>query len=118
MIFLAQKKGEIFSLKEISGEEKIPFDFLEKIALSLKNNGLLRSRKGANGGYFLAKPPEKIKIGEIIGILEGKVNLTKCLFTFCQRSKNCQAKFFWKKLQRSINSVLKSITLADLIKYK
>lgn len=116
MIFLAREKGKVFSLKEISEKEKIPFDFLEKIILKLKKAGLLKAKKGSIGGYYLAKSPEKIKVGKIIEILEGKPRLVKCLEGICQISKNCRAKVFWKKLQRSINSVLNSVTLKDLIK--
>ena len=72
MIFLARGKGKVFSLKEISEKEKIPYDFLEKIILRLKNAGFLKAKKGPIGGYYLSRAPEKIKVGKIIEVLEGK----------------------------------------------
>jgi Rrf2 family protein len=116
MIYLAKNKNRICPLKEISKKEGIPFDYLEKIISKLEKKGLVKAKKGAQGGYFLAKKPSKIKIGEIIESLEEKFNLVKCLRYFCSRSKKCSAKFFWQKLNKAIKSALNSVTLADLIK--
>ncbi|MDP2967282.1 MAG: Rrf2 family transcriptional regulator, partial [bacterium] len=72
------------------------------------------------GGYFLAKSPLKIKLGEIIRDLEGEVSLVKCIAKkegyICPREKKCLTKNFWKKIQDSLNSALDSLTLADLIR--
>jgi Rrf2 family protein len=115
MIYLAKNKNRICPLKEISKKEGIPFDYLEKIISKLEKKGLVKAKKGVHGGYFLAKKPSEIKIGELIESLEEKPNLVKCLRYFCPRSKRCSAKFFWQKLNKSINSTLNSVTLADLI---
>ena len=116
MIYLAKNKNKVCPLKEISNREGISFDYLEKIISRLKKFDLVKAKKGIHGGYFLAKTPSKIKIGEIIESLEGKSNLVKCLRYFCPRSKKCSAKIFWQKLNKAINSTLNSVTLADLIK--
>jgi Rrf2 family protein len=116
MIYLAKNKSRVCPLKEISKKEGIPFDYLEKIISKLEKIGLVKAKKGIQGGYFLAKKPSEIKIGEIIESLEEKSNLVKCLRYFCPRSKRCSAKFFWQKLNKAINSALNSVTLADLIK--
>jgi len=116
MIYLAKNKNRICPLKEISKKEGIPFDYLEKIFLKLEKIGLVKAKKGVQGGYFLAKKPSKIKVGEIVESLEGKPNLARCLQYFCPRSKKCSAKFFWQKLNKAIHSALNSVTLADLIK--
>lgn len=118
MVYLAKAKNKISSLKEIAKKEGISFDYLEKIISKLEKSGLVKAKRGIKGGYFLAKKPEEIKIGEIIESLEGKFNLAKCLYNFCQRSKRCFAKNFWQKLNRAINLTLNSISLADLIKEK
>lgn len=115
MLFLAQQPKEIFSLSEISKKEKIPKDFLEKILSKLAKKGLIRTKKGMQGGYFLFKKPSKIKIIEIIEALEGSFDFVKCLQGFCPFSKNCCAKKFWQKLQRSIKQNISKITLADLL---
>lgn len=116
MIYLSKNKNKIYPLKEISKKEGIPFDYLEKIISKLEKVGLVKAKKGVQGGYFLAKKPEKIKIGEIIEGLENKTDLVKCLYNFCPRSKSCLAKIFWQKLDKAINSALNSITLVDLFR--
>ena len=58
-------------ISEISKSESIPVKFLEQILLSLKNNGLLKSKRGANGGYLLAKSSNQISIGMILEIIDG-----------------------------------------------
>ena len=120
MVYLAKSKSKIISLKEISKKEKIPFYYLEKIISELKRIGLVESKKGSQGGYFLAKKPEKIKIGKIIMALEIKKGLVKCIVKDkkyrCPLEKKCLTKNFWQKIQSSIEKTLNSITLADLIK--
>ncbi len=117
MVCLAEDQNKVHSLKEISKKEKISFDYLEKIACKLKKAGLIKSKKGSQGGYFLGRLPRKIKIGEIIRILEGEAGLVECTGKqgSCPLKKSCSAKKFWIKLQNSLNSALDSLTLADLI---
>ena len=115
MVFLAEKKkGEIFSLKEISEKENIPFSFLEKIFLNLEKSGVLNSKKGAKGGYCLSRPASKITISHIMSALEGQISLVDC--SFCRQTKKCRAKNAWGKIQDSLEKTLKSITLKDLTK--
>jgi len=117
MVYLARSRNKISPLKLISEEEKISFDYLEKIISKLEKAGLIKSKKGSQGGYFLAKAPQKIKIYQIIKALEGEKNLVKCLSKkyHCPLAKSCQTKNFWKKIQQSLEKTLNSITLADLI---
>lgn len=116
MIYLARQKNRICSLREIAKKEKIPFDYLEKIISKLEKSSLVKAKKGIEGGYFLVKGPEKIKISQIINALEGQTLLVSCLKYFCPMEKKCLAKNFWRKLNKAINSALNSITLANLIK--
>lgn len=122
MVYLAKFPDKISSLKVISGAEDISFDYLEKIISKLEKAGLVKAKKGVQGGYFLAKPPQKIKVGEIIRILEGENSLVKCIRKkekhVCPREKKCVARIFWKKIQDSLNTTLNSLTLADLIRNK
>lgn len=115
MIFLARKPKIIFSLSEISKKEKIPKDFLEKILSKLVKRELIKTKKGVEGGYFLSKKPNRIKIIEIIEALEGDFDFVKCLQGFCPLSKKCCAKKFWQKFQRAIKQGISKITLADLL---
>ena len=64
-------KNTPLQISEISDKESIPIKFLEQILLILKNNGILKSKRGANGGYLLAKPDANISVGIILKIIDG-----------------------------------------------
>ena len=124
MVYLAMRfneKSKIRSLKEISEKEDISFDYLEKIISRLEKKGLLGSKRGVRGGYFLTRSPEKIKVGEIIKVLEGTMAPVKCIAKEkskrydCPRKRICKTLNVWKKTQDVLNSTFNSITLADLI---
>jgi len=116
MVYLAKCKGKRCSLKIISQKENISFDYLEKILSKLEKAGLVKAKKGVQGGYILGRKPSKIKIGEIVRTLEGEIVLVRCLKHICPRGKKCLTRTFWKKLQDSIDKALNSLTLADLLK--
>jgi len=121
MVYLAKvfKKDKVFPLREIAKKEDISFDYLEKIISKLEKTGLVKSKKGVQGGYSLARPPRRIKLGEIMRTLEGEMILVKCLAkmkkSICPREKKCLAKNFWRKIQNSLEKTLDSMTLAELI---
>ncbi len=122
MVYLAKCKNKICPLKTISQAEGISFDYLEKIISKLEKASLIKAKKGVQGGYSLAKTPKRIKLGEIIRVLEGEMALVKCIAKgkrfVCPRNKKCLTKNFWKKIQDSLNKTLNSLTLADLINKK
>jgi Rrf2 family protein len=120
MVYLAKFPKQISSIKTISDNEDIPFDYLEKIISKLEKSGLINSKKGVQGGYSLAMDSSKIKIGDIVRALEGDIVLVKCISNqkgcVCPRDKKCLTKSFWKKIQDSLNNAFDSLTLKDLIK--
>jgi len=115
MIFLARKfkDKKDYSLKEISKSEDIPFDFLEKILSDLEKKGLVVAKKGAYGGYKLAKNPRSINAGQIVEVLEKTTTPVNCFL--CGKAKKCASKNVWKKIEMNINKTLKAIKLSDLI---
>lgn len=106
--FPAQK-----NLKAISTEEKISLKYLERIMGELRKNNLLESTKGKSGGYILAKNPKNINAGEIIEILDGPIEPTKC--SLCKVEKKCSSSFVWIKLGKEIKKTLNKIKLSELI---
>ena len=100
------------------GKEGISFDYLEKIISRLEKAGLVKSKKGSQGGYFLAKSPRKIRRGEIIRAVEVNTSLVKCTAKsgYCPIKNKCFAKKFWDRLQKTLDTTLNSLTLADLLK--
>lgn len=80
-------------ISEISKKKKIPLKFLENILLELKKAGILDSKKGKGGGYFLKKSPDKIKVATIIRLVNGPIAMLPCVsLYFYERCKNCNEK--------------------------
>ena len=80
LIALASREGEpLLQIKEIAAHEQIPVKFLEQILLTLKNAGLVNSRLGSSGGYYLTKPAGQISLGQIIRILDGPLAPIRCV---------------------------------------
>lgn len=115
MVYLAKKyeNKKAVSLKEIAKEQEIPLDFLEKIAFDLQKAKLLKSKKGAFGGYLLAKEPKNISAGEIVECLED-IQPVEC--QGCQMLNICSTKSVWDDVKDSVDSVLYSKNLNDLMK--
>ncbi len=109
-------------LPEIARQEDISPQFLEQIFLVLRRAGLIESVRGARGGYTLAKPPEKIPIGDIIKALEGPIAPVECLSDRvdeghppCRRQDDCLTRGIWEKLRDRMQEVLEDISLEDMI---
>jgi len=115
MINLALSYPKIKSLKDVSSEEGISFKYLERIICDLRKCGIIESHKGKDGGYVLAQNPSKVKIGEIVEILEGPIEIMKCESKKCS-SLHCRSKKVWVEVGKQVRKTLDNITLLDLIK--
>lgn len=115
MVCLAKnfERNDFLFLKEVSKKEDIPFDFLEKIILILKKEGLVKGKKGFGGGYILNKLPKNITVFDIVRVLEKTTTPVNC--ALCGKIRKCAAKNVWKKVDYAISKTLNSITLKDLI---
>jgi Rrf2 family protein len=94
LMFLAEQRNyEPVLIAEISIKKKIPLKFLESILLQLKKEGILESKKGKKGGYFLSLPPSSIPLSKIIRILQGPIAMLPCVsLYFYERCENCDEK--------------------------
>jgi len=104
-------------LKIVSEEEEISIRYLEQIIIPLKINRLVKSIRGAGGGYTLSRHPSKIKMNEIIEALEGPICLVDCIddIDFCHRIHRCATYECWKKATFLLRDYFKKTTLQDLI---
>jgi Rrf2 family protein len=104
-------------LRNVSEDEEISLRYLEQIIAPLKINSLVKSVRGAGGGYTLAKHPSKIKLKEIIEVLEGPICLVDCVddSDYCHRIPICAAHNVWKKTTFLLRDYFKKISLQDLI---
>ncbi len=118
MLDLAQNYNNgLVLVKDIAKRQKISERYLEHLFLSLKTAGLVKSVRGAHGGFTLVKVPSKIKLIDIIRISEGPLALVECVVDagICPRSSQCATRDVWIELQSAMDGVLSSITLQDLI---
>ncbi|MFH1512615.1 MAG: Rrf2 family transcriptional regulator [Bacillota bacterium] len=95
----------------------IPKQYLEQLLGSLRRNGLIRSVRGANGGYQIARPPADISLLDIIDAMEGPLALSDCITdeTQCSRANECRVRNMWERLTANINHELASVTLKDML---
>lgn len=112
------KEGQnaVMPLRRLTKESKLPYRFASQLAVALKEAGILGSREGAAGGYFLAKDPKQVTVADVVKILEGKKGLVRCVGASCQRENVCQCQSTWHQIQSDIHQVMGEYTLADLVK--
>ncbi|HEY6837746.1 MAG TPA: Rrf2 family transcriptional regulator [Geobacteraceae bacterium] len=123
LIYLAHEydKGPIL-IADLAREERIPKKFLELILLSLKNSGLLLSKKGKGGGYYLGKSPRMVTMGQIIRIMEGPLAPVPCVSESayerceeCESEDSCGIRMVMKDVRDSMAKILDGTTLADVV---
>lgn len=107
-------------LKDIATSEEISEKYLSLIVIPLRAAGLIKSRRGARGGYNLTKNPEAISLRSIVEALEGEIFLVDCVKkpSACRRSSICSTRDIWSALGSKISDTLNSITLAQLAQTK
>jgi len=114
-------KGPIL-ISDISSSEQIPQRFLETILLELKKNGVLGSKLGKTGGYYLIKKPDEVSLDDIIRHFEGSIAMLYCISEksyqpceFCKKEENCKIRNVFKEIRDNTVSVLKKTTIDQLV---
>ncbi len=112
----SQDKSRV-SAADLSRKLKIPYPFLRATLQILNARGVVTSFKGKGGGFALARAPERIFLTDLIRILQGPVNMADCVIAknACPRIRTCQLRKIILRLQKTVVSELKSITLADML---
>ena len=110
---------EPLKIAEIAEREKIPIRFLEVILSQLKGGGFVQSRRGAEGGYRLAKPAESITVGAIMRYVDGPIAPINCVSQSrpkeCEFHGDCHFFGFWGRVRQSISDIVDHTTMADLV---
>jgi Rrf2 family protein len=106
-------------VKSIAERHNIHDKYLEQVLMALKKAGLVQSTRGPSGGYFLAKPPQHITVGDILRVLEGDLAPVKCVGQGskrdkCKREQLCITRYVWAKVRDEVNRVVDGITLKEL----
>ena len=113
---LHQGEGQIL-LKDVAQRQQVSLRYLEHLITPLIAAGMVRTARGPRGGVWLAKPPQEIKLSEVIQLLEGSTAPVECVNNpeTCPRSDFCATRDIWGELKKVMNGVLESITLQDLV---
>ena len=118
MLDLAQHydQGPV-QIGDVSKRENISVKYLEQLIIPLKKANFIKSVRGPKGGHMLAKPPEEITVGEIVGILEGGINLSSCIENpeVCDRTRECLTRGLWEEATKAMYEKLNSATLSKMI---
>lgn len=119
--------GHPVSLKAIADAEQLPLSYLEHVVARLKRAGLVRSVRGAHGGYTLARPAASITMDEVVAALEGAIAPMDCFVSVrpdrvacsheADRGKTCATKLLWTRVQGGITRALQQTTLAELVAF-
>ena len=120
LLALKRLKGnELLSLRNFSKDSDISFLFLQRIAFKLKNAGVVKSVKGAQGGYCLAVKAKQLTLKVVITALEGDCVVASCLRTGCQceKEKNCQVHPIFCEINKKFIDYLSDVNLEDVAKY-
>jgi Rrf2 family protein len=101
----------------LAQREGVSRKYLHALLGSLKAAGLVRSVRGAGGGFELSRAPQEVRLDEVLRAAEGPLCLVDCVARpdRCKRSSDCTARRVWQKLSREIENVLKGVSLQDLL---
>ena len=102
---------------EIAKRQNISVKYLEQLIIPLKQDNFIKSVRGPKGGHMLARPPEKITVGQIVRTLEGGMALAGCIENpnECERSRGCVTRSIWEDASKAMYDKLNSITLSTLL---
>lgn len=107
-------------LREIAQRQGLPENYLEQLMAPLRKAGIVRSIRGAQGGYMLARDAAEITVGDILRVLEGPVAPAECVSGdpsddfYCADGESCVIRGIWVQVQEAVNNVIDNITLAQL----
>lgn len=110
--------GEYIRLKDIAERQSLTLKYMEQIMPLLTKAGYVKSFRGNNGGYMLAKKPEEYTAGEILRTTEGSLAPISCVEDIpnrCPRSEQCTTLSFWEGMRNVIDEYVDGITLADIV---
>ena len=108
----AQRPGEPIRIADIARRQKIPQKFLELILAGLKQAGFVESRRGAEGGYLLARPPESLTLGEVLRSVEG----LRTGKSHDRRQEETPFTAMWERVDQAVSAVVDQTTFASLLR--
>ena len=112
-------EGGLMSIHDIAVKGDMPTTFLEQILLALRKGGFVKSRRGMNGGFCLARPPIEITIGSVIRFIEGPIEPIACIgddrYAGCKDVECCIFRDVWKEVSHAVSVVIDTLTFEELL---
>jgi Rrf2 family iron-sulfur cluster assembly transcriptional regulator len=108
---------ELILGKDLADQADVPSNYLAKILLSLRNEGIVETTRGTGGGYRLGRPPEDVRLIEVVELFEGSQSEKMCLIdarSNCSSEQPCSVHLGWERVQSVYLDFLNSTTLADI----
>lgn len=117
LTYLAKNPKAIVSAGEIASSEDVPIEFLQKILQRFTRSGLVKSHRGAQGGFSLAREPHEVTVLEVVETMQGKLAVNKCFLgkDGCPRAAECSLKHTWLEVERKFVDFMAGVTLQDLV---
>lgn len=114
-----KSENGVMSITEIARIGDMPTKFLEQILLALRKGGFVKSKRGVNGGFYLARPPEDITVGDVIRFIDGPIEPIACVeggrYKGCKDIGCCIFRDIWKELQAAMSGVVDGLTFQQLL---
>lgn len=111
----AEGGGRPVVLRDVARRQDISEKYLEQLVSPLIRAGLLKSVRGAAGGYLLTKDPAEYTVGEILRAQEGPLSVVECVDAGCPREGRCATLPLWRRLSQAVDAVVDATTLQDLL---
>lgn len=108
----------VVTIHDLAKHADIPLKFLEQVLLDLKKGGFVESRRGKIGGYFLARPPAKIRLGDVIRFIDGPLEPIACAdkkYSGCSDVYKCLFRNIWRRVSEATSAIVDNITFEDLV---
>lgn len=122
MVDLAMNSAEeLVSIKELAARQNISEKYMEQIIAALKKAGYVKSLRGAQGGYRLAKKPEDYTVGMVLRTIEGDMAPVSCLEddkNMCQMADSCTTIRLWQMLDDAVKGVIDRVTIQDMVDWQ
>lgn len=108
--------GRPVRLGDLADSREMPLQFLEQVFAALRRGGVVRSRRGAAGGYSLARPAGDISVLDVVAALDGVPSPAECTQGLCDRAESCGASSVWIEAQQALEQVLSGTSIDDLLR--
>lgn len=115
---LALNYGTIVTIHELAKRIQVPFKFLEQVLLDLKKGGFVESKRGKIGGYFLAKSPAEITVGDVVRFIDGPIEPIACIekgYSGCTDLYKCVFRSIWMDVGKATSEIVDNITFEKLV---